>query len=170
MRRIISILSFVLLLSSAQSVLADEGMWMINTINAVLERQMKDRGLKLDAGEIYNEGQVSLSDAIVSLDFGCSGSFISERGLVITNHHCAYADIFALSTAEKNYLEDGFWAFRDIDEIPIKGKGVQVLKKVLDVTQEIAELKKEYAEQGRQTGFRRLSYLLEKKVQGRDRI
>lgn len=163
MRRIIAILSFVLLLSSAQSVLADEGMWMINTINAALERQMKDRGLKLDAGEIYNEGQVSLSDAIVSLDFGCSGSFISERGLVITNHHCAYADIFALSTAEKNYLEDGFWAFRDIDEIPIKGKGVQVLKKVLDVTQEIAELKKKYAEQGRQTGFRRLSYLLEKK-------
>ena len=163
MRKIFSLISFVLMFFSPRLALADEGMWMINTISRTLEMQMQEKGLELDAGEIYDEDKVSLSDAIVSLDFGCSGSFISEKGLVITNHHCAYADIFALSSPEKNYLEDGFWAFKDTDEIPIKGKGVQVLKRVLDVTAEVNELKKENDAQGRHTGFRRLSYLLENK-------
>ena len=43
---------------------------------------------------------------------------------MITNHHCAYGDIHALSTPEKNYLEDGFWAMTGIQEIYIKGKTV----------------------------------------------
>ena len=98
------------LLLSSFSAYADEGMWMINAISKALEADMKAKGLKLDANEIYNadaEG-ASLKDAVLSLDFGCSGSIISDNGLVITNHHCAYSDVHALSTPEHNYLEDGF--------------------------------------------------------------
>ena len=102
MKKLISVLA-VLCLGMTLS-WADEGMWMINGIDKALEKQMKKRGLKLSAKEIYNadaEG-ATISDAVVSLDFGCTGSVISDAGLVITNHHCAYSDVHALSTDEKN--------------------------------------------------------------------
>ena len=144
---------------------ADEGMWMINAISKALEADMHTRGLLLDAKDIYNADApgASLADAVVSLDFGCSGSIISNRGLVITNHHCAYGDVHALSTPEHNWLEDGFWARSDAEEIPIKGKHIQLLKKVIDVTEEAQALSGEQHLEGRAMGFRKLSYILEKK-------
>ena len=80
----------------SQSARADEGMWLVNAISRSLERKMKDRGLKIDAGMIYDEDSASLSGAIVSLDFGCTGSIISKSGLLITNHHCAFSDLHEL--------------------------------------------------------------------------
>lgn len=123
---------------SATSVcLADEGMWLINLLDKNTYNNMKNLGLKLSPGEIYNETAPSLKDAIVAIDGGmCSGSIISANGLMITNHHCAYADIHSLSTPENNYLEKGFWAFDTGKEIPVKGKSVTFLKKVVDVTDE----------------------------------
>ncbi len=159
------ILLFFILLATCLKVSADEGMWMIHAINAALEKQMQERGLKLSAREIYNadaEG-ASLTDAIVSLDFGCTGSIISDKGLLITNHHCAYSDVHKLSTPEHNYLEEGFWAMRSDEEAHIKGKGVYFLKKVLDVTEEVERLKESELAAGRAAGSRRLSYLMEKK-------
>ena len=159
------ILLFFILLATCLRVSADEGMWMIHAINAALEKQMQERGLKLSAREIYNadaEG-ASLTDAIVSLDFGCTGSIISDKGLLITNHHCAYSDVHKLSTPENNYLDEGFWAMRSDEEAHIKGKGVYFLKKVLDVTEEVERLKESELAAGRAAGSRRLSYLMEKK-------
>ena len=103
---------------------ADEGMWMINMINSALEKKMQERGLLLSADEIYNADAdgTTISDAVVSLEFGCSGSIISDQGLMITNHHCAYADVYNLSTPEHNYLEDGYWAMTADKEINIPGK------------------------------------------------
>ncbi len=116
---------------------ADEGMWLINLLDKKLYSQMKAKGLKLKPNEIYNEEGGALTDAIVAIDGGmCSGSIISPEGLMITNHHCAYGDIHALSTPEKNYLEDGFWAMTRDQEINIKGKTVTFLRKVIDVTDE----------------------------------
>ena len=100
---------------------ADEGMWMIHALNQALEKKMQERGLQLSAREIYNADApgTTVSDAIVSLGFYCTASVISDEGLLITNHHCAYSDLFDLSTPEKDYLEDGFWAFHRQDEIPL---------------------------------------------------
>ena len=153
------------LLLSSFSAYADEGMWMINAISKALEADMKAKGLKLDANEIYNadaEG-ASLKDAVLSLDFGCSGSIISDNGLVITNHHCAYSDVHALSTPEHNYLEDGFWAMTSRDEKPIRGKGIYFLKRVLDVTDEVGEMYAEAERSGQTLGSRRVSSLMERK-------
>ena len=144
---------------------ADEGMWMINAINQALETNMKAKGLNLQANEIYNsdaEG-AALSDAVVSLDFGCTGSIISDNGLLITNHHCAYSDVHALSTSEHNYLEDGFWALKANEEKPIPGKSVFFLKRVLDVTEEAQAIIKEAGLEGRPMGSRKLAYEMEKK-------
>jgi hypothetical protein len=128
--------SAALLLTVTYAV-ADEGMWMANLLDKQLYQLMKSKGLKLSPAEIYNENGGALSDAIIAIDGGsCSGSIISPNGLMITNHHCAYGDVHALSTPEKNYLEDGFWAMKAEDERPIKGKTVTFLRKVIDVTVE----------------------------------
>ena len=144
---------------------ADEGMWLIQDINAALEKKMQERGLKLSAGEIYNADApgAAVSDAIVSLGFYCTGSIISDQGLLITNHHCAYSDVFALSTPEHNYLEEGYWAVRSDQELPIPDKQVFFLKRVLDITGEVKNLRDDLAKKGLPCGMRRVSHILETK-------
>lgn len=154
----------VLSLSAGIDSRADEGMWMVNALNSAIEQNMHRCGSKLSAGEIYSaDGAVSLCDAVVSLEFGCTGSIVSDNGLVITNHHCAYADVFALSTDEKNYLEDGFWAFKADEEIPIEGKSMLLLRKVIDVTDEATELVEREHLAGKPMGMRKLSHIMETK-------
>ena len=150
-------------LMGAFSAKADEGMWMIHAIDAALEKKMQDRGLELSAGEIYNADApgASISDAVVSLEFGCTGSIISDKGLLITNHHCAYSDVHGLSTPEHNYLEEGFWAMHSDEEVNIKGKSVYFLKRVIDVTDEVNEMKAKADLEGKPMGMRKLSYQLE---------
>ena len=163
MRKIIIAAAFLAL--AGINAWADEGMWMIHAIDAALEKKMKERGLELSAGEIYNadaEG-ATVADAVVSMAFGCTGSIISDKGLLITNHHCAYSDIHGLSTPDHNYLEEGFWAMHSDEEVNIKGKSVYFLKRVLDVTDEVEEMKKESDIQSRPLGMRKLSHLLETK-------
>lgn len=144
---------------------ADEGMWLIQDINAALEKKMQERGLKLSAGEIYNADApgAAVSDAIVSLGFYCTGSIISDQGLLITNHHCAYSDVFALCTPEHNYLEEGYWAVRSDQELPIPDKQVFFLKRVLDVTTEVVNLRADLQKKNQPCGMRRISNIMEKK-------
>lgn len=158
-----SAISLLALLAAGFNLYADEGMWMVNAISKALEANMHAKGLELSAKEIYDSDALSLTDAILSLDFGCSGSIISDKGLVITNHHCAYGDVHALSTDEHNYLEDGFWAMTDKEEIPIPGKSIYFLKKVIDVTDEVDAMKAEAAASGTVLGSRKLSSVMEKK-------
>lgn len=148
---------------SALEAKADEGMWMIQAIDAALEKKMQERGLELSANEIYNADApgASVADAVVSMEFGCTGSIISDQGLLITNHHCAYGDIHAMSTPEHNYLDEGFWAFRSDEEVNIKGKSIYFLKKVLDVTDEVARLQEEMDIAGKPMGMRKLSFVME---------
>ena len=151
------------LLLYAVSAFADEGMWMINTIDRALEKKMKAGGLKLDGRMIYDEDRESLSDAVVALSFSCTGSMISNDGLMITNHHCAYRDIHALSTMDHNYLEDGFWARNRGEELPVKGQAVYFLKKVFDVTGEVMRLRDSLDVASRPMAMRRVYKLMEDK-------
>ncbi|MCL2098075.1 MAG: S46 family peptidase [Bacteroidales bacterium] len=153
------------------SLTADEGMWLVQLLEENLMRQMKAKGLALDAKEIYNEEGQSIAGAIVSLDFSCTGSMISDKGLMITNHHCAYDDIHKLSTPEKNYLEQGFFAITQKDEIPIPGKSVYFLRKVLDVTDEVRACKDSVVEaRGGETAvtMRAVFSVIEKRYSAKD--
>lgn len=145
--------------------MADEGMWMIHSLDEALGKKMAERGLKLSTREIYNadaEG-TTLADAVISFGFYCTGSLISGEGLMITNHHCAAGDLFDLSTPGRNLLEEGYWAFRRQDEIPVPGKKVFFLKKVFDVTDEVAALSADLKARGERFGSRKLSSLMEQK-------
>ena len=165
MKRLSLILIILAALTGSQSAIADEGMWMINAIDAALEKKMQERGLELSAKEIYNADApgATVADAIVSMEFGCTGSMISDQGLLITNHHCAYGDVHALSTPEHNYLEEGFWAMRADEEVNIKDKSVYFLKRVIDVTDEVHALQEQLIAEGKPSGMRRLSHLMEQK-------
>ena len=162
MKRLILIAA---LLFPSLAAMADEGMWMVHAISEALEKKMQERGLQLSAGEIYNADApgATVADAIVSLGFYCTASVISDEGLLITNHHCAYSDLFDLSTPEKDYLEDGYWAFRRQEEIPLQGKTVYFLKRVLDVTDEVYALRDSLQKAGVPFGSRRISSLMERK-------
>jgi len=99
------------------SVKADEGMWFLMFIERLNHRDMQKMGLQLTAEEIYSINNHSLKDAIVQFNGGCTAEIISKDGLVLTNHHCGYDAIAELSSADKNYLKDGFWAKNRADEL-----------------------------------------------------
>jgi len=84
----------------------EEGMYLLSQINGLY---LKEAGLKIPVSELYNPEGTSLIDALVRLD-GCTGSFVSNEGLIITNHHCAFGAAAAISTKENNYIDNGFYA------------------------------------------------------------
>jgi hypothetical protein len=160
MKKIGLILVFLSIIS-AHTIKADEGMWLIQALNSSLQKKMRSEGLKIDSKIIYSETESSLKDAVVALDFGCTGSMISNKGLLITNHHCAFNDIYQLSTPEHNYLETGYWAVTPSLEIPIKGKSVYFLRKVIDCTEEIKQIKDSLENSNLPSGMRRIYSIIE---------
>ena len=67
----------------------------------------------------------------------CTGELVSPHGLFLTNHHCGYGDIQALSSEEHNYLKNGFWAGSYDEELPALGKTVTFLISVEEVTDKV---------------------------------
>ena len=122
---------------------ADEGMWLLPMLQQFNEEAMRNIGCRLTAEDIYNINHASLKDAIVQFGGGCTGEVISQQGLVSTNHHCGYGSIQRLSTPEKNYLEDGFFAKSFDEEIPVPGLTVKFMKSMQDVTDALAGLEGE---------------------------
>ncbi|WP_291726058.1 S46 family peptidase [Bernardetia sp.] len=122
---------------------ADEGMWLPMLVKRLNEADMKANGLKLTAEEIYSVNNSSLKDAIFGLGYGdpswnfCTSEAISSKGLLLTNHHCAFDMIQNHSTVENDYLTDGFWAKTMAEELPNKGITASVLVKMEDVTERI---------------------------------
>ena len=137
---------------------ADEGMWRVSTIDDPLMQKMRKTGtgLDLNAGQIYNEKDPSIKDAILLFDNVGSAEFISANGLVLTNHHCGRNRVQEVSDDTHNYLRDGFWAKSQEEEIPIKGMIIKTLVRQIDVTAEAKELLKD-------KGLRKVSFILEKK-------
>jgi cytochrome c556 len=68
---------------------------------------------------------------------GCSASFISEDGLVMTNHHCGRGYVSSVTRAGEDFSKTGFYAEKLSDERPVPGLWVDQLQKTIDVTKEI---------------------------------
>lgn len=114
---------------------ADEGMWQPHQLPAMAD-ELKAKGLEIDAKSISKLTEFPMN-AVISLG-GCTASFVSPKGLVVTNHHCAYGSIQYNSTAEKNLLQDGFLAKTFADELPAApGSRVYVTEDVTNVTERV---------------------------------
>lgn len=128
MRKFLLTLPLLFLSSS----LADEGMWQPHQLPALNDRLM-ELGLEIDPENLSSLDKFPMN-AVVSLG-GCSASFVSPSGLVVTNHHCVYGSIQYNSSPDNNLLVDGFLARSMEDEIrAAPGSRIYVTEEVTDVT------------------------------------
>lgn len=132
MKRIISFIMVGLLALPFSH--ADEGMWLPLLLQRLNYVDMQKEGLRLTPEEIYSINHSSLKDAIIQFGGGCTGEIISDKGLILTNHHCGYGQIQAHSTVEHDYLSNGFWAYKMEDELPNPGLTAKFLVRMEDVT------------------------------------
>jgi len=110
--------------------IAAEGMWTFD--NPPKEKMKKDIGWVPDASWLEHTMQSS-----ARLAAGCSGSFVSANGLVLSNHHCAAHCIEELSSSKKDLISDGFLAASQAEEKQCPAMEVNRLEKISDVTVEM---------------------------------
>ena len=133
---------------------ADEGMWLPSLIGERID-DMRAKGFRLTAEDIYSVNKASMKDAVVLFNGGCTGELISPEGLLVTNHHCGYGAIQGHSTVEHDYLTHGFWARDRSEELPNEGLWVRRLVRMEEVTDRLAagetaeKICEEAAEKGR---------------------
>ena len=134
MKRIFLTLFSLLLLAPVR---ADEGMWLPSLISHRI-RDMRAKGFRLTADDIYAINKASMKDAVVLFGGGCTGELVSPEGLLLTNHHCGYDAIQSHSAVEHDYLTHGFWARSRAEELPNKGLNVKFLVRMEEVTDRMA--------------------------------
>ena len=131
---LIAAVPFAALLLGA-SLTADEGMYPISELGRL---DLRAKGLQVSASDLYNPNGVSLVDAIVQVG-GCTGAFVSPDGLILTNHHCAFGAVQAASTAQHDYLTDGFFAATREGELPARGYTVRITESYRDVSSTVLD-------------------------------
>lgn len=117
----------------AISLQADEGMFPISELARL---NLQNKGMQLTPGELFNSEQVSLVDGICRVN-GCTGSFVSSDGLIITNHHCAFDAIQKATTSANDFLQNGFIARERSEEIPASGYNVRITEGYSDVSAKV---------------------------------
>ncbi len=113
---------------------ADEGMWLPQLLAALNEKEMKKMGMKINASDIYSISKGSLKDAIVSFGGFCTAEVISDKGLLLTNHHCGFDAIQNHSSLQNNYIRDGFWAYNNGQELQNPGLFATFIISIDEVT------------------------------------
>ncbi|MGA2540933.1 MAG: S46 family peptidase [Verrucomicrobiota bacterium] len=119
----VAVLSFTVALRAQ----ADEGMWLFNQP----PRQILRERYQFEATDPWLE---HLQKASIRFNSGGSGSFVSEDGLLISNHHVGADALQKFSTPEKNYMKTGFYARTRAEEIKCLDLELNVLQSVEDVT------------------------------------
>ena len=115
------------------------GMWIPSLLKGMNESEMKKLGMKISANAIYSVNHSSLKDAVPQFDGGCTAEVISDKGLLLTNHHCGFDAIQTHSSVEHDYLTEGFWAYKMEDELPNKDMVVSFVIRIEDITEKVLE-------------------------------
>lgn len=119
-----------LLVAGAGSAVADEGMW---TLDHLPVKQMQQRyGFTPSA-----QWTDLVQHAALRLAEGCSGSFVSASGLVMTNHHCANTCLSQLSKGHEDYMSNGYIALKQEDEPKCPDVELNQLDSITDVTAQV---------------------------------
>jgi hypothetical protein len=124
---------FGLSLSFTSFVLADEGMFPLSELSKL---DLKSAGIELAPEKIFNPDGVAVVDGICRVN-GCTGSFLSSDGLIVTNHHCAFDAIQKASSSQNDYLKNGFVSRSRSEEIPSPGYTVRITESYRDVSKEV---------------------------------
>ena len=132
-------IKLLLLLFVLQTQAQQGGMWIPSLLKGMNETEMKNLGMKITAEQIYSVNKSSLKDAVPQFDGGCTAEVISDKGLILTNHHCGFDAIQNHSTVEHDYLRDGFWAYKMEDELLNKDMVVTFVVRIEDVTSKVLE-------------------------------
>ncbi|OQX54036.1 MAG: hypothetical protein B5M54_06030 [Candidatus Aminicenantes bacterium 4484_214] len=135
---IVVVLGLILFFAVEGTLVGEEGMYPISEIKRL---NLQALGFEISAKDIYNPQGISLIQAIVQVG-GCTGSFVSPQGLIVTNHHCAYRAVQAVSTREHDYIRNGFLAPSLKDEILAPGLTVRITVGYWDVTNEVLKVLK----------------------------
>ncbi len=126
--------ALILIFASVSLAQRNGGMWIPTELN---EKEMKQMGLEIPVADIFNTTRPSIKDAIVQFGGGCTGEVISPRGLVLTNHHCGYDQIQALSTIDNNLLANGFWAKNNKEELPNPDLTVTFVVDIINISSRV---------------------------------
>jgi len=118
------------------SAFAEEGMLIPTIVNA-FESDMQAMGMKLSAKDIYDANNSSIKDAIIHFGGGCTAEIVSNKGLILTNHHCGYSQVQAHSSLENDYLKNGFWAKNLSEELANPGLEAIRMVRIEDVTSSV---------------------------------
>ncbi|MBX2934548.1 MAG: S46 family peptidase [Ferruginibacter sp.] len=131
------ILLFIISISLFFKGFAEEGMWLPQLLQSLNEKDMKKLGMKINASDIYNISRSSLKDAIVSFGGFCTAEVVSDKGLLLTNHHCGFEAIQSHSSVQNNYIRDGFWAYNMGQELQNPGLFATFIISINDVTKAV---------------------------------
>lgn len=112
---------------------AQEGMWMLTQLEQL---DLTQKGLKISTDDIYSKNKPCLAQAILQLAGG-TASFVSSDGLIVTNHHVAFAALQRSSSVDTNYLTNGFLAKDRFAEIQAPGYEAKLMLEMKDVTADI---------------------------------
>ncbi|MCX5789042.1 MAG: S46 family peptidase [Elusimicrobia bacterium] len=111
---------------------ADEGMWTLDNLPV---KQLEERyGFKPTADWVEHVRLAS-----VRFNDGGSGGFVSPNGLVITNHHVALGQLQKVSTREKDFVKDGFYARDASEEMKCPDLELNVLQSIENVTERVVK-------------------------------
>lgn len=157
----------VLLFLQSFNLKADEGMWLPMLLQTINADALYSKGLKIPIDSIYSVNKTSLKDAIVHFGGGCTGEIISNKGLLLTNHHCGYSQIQSHSTVEHDYLTNGFWAKNISEELPCPGLTATFIIRIDDVTDAIINQVNGLKEDERNKKVKEISeQLIKKAIEG----
>ncbi len=132
-------LKLLLFLFVFQTQAQQGGMWIPSLLEGMNEKEMKSLGMKMSVADIYDVNKSSLKDAVPQFNGGCTSEVISPKGLLLTNHHCGFDAIQKRSSVEKDYLTNGFWAYKMEEELPNENLVVTFIVKIEDVTTKVLE-------------------------------
>ncbi|APY10640.1 serine protease [Seonamhaeicola sp. S2-3] len=160
------LIKFLILFVFFQVTAQQGGMWIPSLLEGMNEAEMQALGSKLTAKDIYDVNNSSLKDAIGHFNGGCTSEVISPKGLVLTNHHCGFAQIQSHSSLENDYLKNGFWAMSLEEELPNNGLFIEFIVRIEDVTSQVLSgISDDMTEKEKQSLIDKNSNALQKNVE-----
>src|SRR5213595_2252699 len=111
-------------------------MFLPNMLNELPIKKLQQRGLKIPITDIYNPNGPSIKDAVVIV-VGGTCQFLSNEGLLLTNHHVAFEALVSASDPSKDYATNGYFAKNHSEELPARGYTCHMTQDMKDVTSEV---------------------------------